>query len=169
MNKEIELVDLVDSSGNIQRRSIPRSETDLHPDLHLQIIIGIVFDEKGRILVQKRAQTKQVNPGDVDLVCGGILSGETPEEAFIRESQEETGVRPGSLMVIAKGVNKYNRYRYLVIGESNDEHIQADPNEVEWVQFIHPDELRQKYESGELTFVDEFFEDTNLAIQSKIG
>ncbi len=167
MSKEIELVDLVDSSGNVKRRAVPRHEADNYSDFHLQIIIGVVFDDEGKVLVHQRAKTKRVNPGDIDHVCGGIMSGETPEEAFIRESLEETGVKPSNAVVIAKGVNKYNRFRYLVVGDSNDLPGEPSLDEVEWIQFIHPDDLRAKYQAGELSFVDEFFEDTELAIRSK--
>jgi hypothetical protein len=43
---------------------------------------------------------------------------------------------------------------------------EVNPAEVEWVRFIHPDELKTKLNSGEFTFVDEFFEDTELAISA---
>jgi len=165
MNKEVELVDLVDTSGKIQKRGVPRSEADLYPDLHLQIVIGVIVDTEGRILVHQRAKTKKVNPGDIDHVCGGVMSGETPEEAAARETMEETGVKPGNLRVITQGINKYNRFRYLLAGESNDTPGLTDPAEVEWVRFISLDELREKQHSGEFTFVDEFFEDTELSIQ----
>lgn len=167
-SNEIELVDLVDASGNVQKRGIPRYETDNHANLHLQIIIGVIFDDEGRILVHQRARTKSVNPGDIDHVCGAVISGETPEEAFVRESLEETGVFPKNTVIITQGVNKYNRYRYLVVGESSD--LPGKPNlkEVEWIQFIQPEELRARYKEGEFSFVDEFFKDTELAIQSKL-
>ncbi len=164
---DIELIDLVDSSGNVRVRGIPRHEADGYSDLHMQIIIGIVINDKGQILVHKRSHTKKVNPGDIDHVCGGVISGETPVEAFIRESLEETGVKPNNIFVATHGVNKYNRYRYLMVGESNDTPGQLDSNEVEWAQFIHPDELKLRQQSGELSFVNEFFEDTALAIMSK--
>lgn len=164
MNKEIELVDLVDDSGVIQKRKVPRTEIDSYPNLYLQIVIGVVLDKEGRMLVHKRSQTKRVNPGDIDHICGGVMSGETPEEAAEREAVEETGVKPLNLKIVAQGVNKYNRYRYLLRGESNDQPGEVNPAEVEWVRFIHPDELRSKHNSGELSFVDEFFEDTELAI-----
>ncbi len=140
MNKEIELVDLVDASGIIKKHSIPRSETDSYPDLHLQIVIAVVLDKEGRMLVHKRAQTKRVNPGDIDHVCGGVMSGETPEEAAEREAVEETGVKPLNLKIVAQGVNKYNRYRYLLLGESNDQPGEVNPAEVEWVRLINQED-----------------------------
>lgn len=166
-HKEIELVDLVDSLGVIRSRSVPRSEIDLYPNLHLQIVIGVVFDSRGRVLVHKRAKIKKVNPGDIDHICGGVMSGETPEIAAAREAKEETGIQPIRLRIIAKGINKYNRFRYLLVGEADGEPGDVDPNEVEWVQFIDPEELKQKSDSGQLTFVDEFFEDTKLAKEAR--
>jgi 8-oxo-dGTP pyrophosphatase MutT (NUDIX family) len=163
MNKKVELVDLVDSSGVIRKHKIPRTEVDLYPDLHMQIVIGVIFDKDGRMLVHKRAQTKKVNPGDIDHVCGGVMSDETPMDAVVRESMEETGVHPVNLKIAVQGVNKYNRFRYLLVGSADGDPGKADPDEVEWIQFIHPEELRQKRDSGEFTFVDEFFEDTLLA------
>ncbi len=96
------------------------------------------------------------------------MSGETPEAAVTREALEETGVKPLNLKIVAQGLNKYNRYRYLLLGESDDEPRKVDSAEVKWARFIHPDELRKGLNSGELTFVDEFFEDTELALQSKL-
>lgn len=163
MKERVELVDLVDAYGVIQKQGIPRCDVNLYPNLHLQIVIGVIFNKEGRILVHKRAHKKEVNPGDIDHVCGGVMSGETSEEAFIRESLEETGVKPKNPRIVARGINKYNRYRYLLVGESNDKPGHINPTEVEWARFIHPDELRAKQNSGEFTFVNEFFEDTELA------
>lgn len=164
MNKEVELIDLVDASGHIQKQGIPRSDLDLYPNLHLQIVILVIFDiESGGILVQKRAQTKKTNPGYIDHVCGGITSGETPEEAAVRESIEETGIHPFNLMEVTKGINKYNRYRYLLVGESDSKPGQINPSEVEWVRFVTLGELKEKELSGEFIFVEEFFEETELA------
>lgn len=165
--KEIELVDLVDGSGTVIKYGISRSEADLYLNLHVQIVIGVIFDKEGRILVHRRAQTKEVNPGDIDHVCGGVKSGEKPEEAIVREADEETSTKPQNLRIVLQGVNTYNRYRTLFVGESDDEPEQGDPTEVEWVRFIHPDELREKLNSGEFTFVDDFFEDTGLALAHK--
>jgi len=167
MDTKIELVDLVDASGKIQKSGIPRSEVELYPDLHMQIVIGVFLNKEGLLLVHQRSKTKKVNPGDIDHVCGGIISNETPIEAVIRESLEETGVKPINLKIVSQGINKYNRYRYLIAGESNEEPSQVDPTETEWAKFIPLDELREKQQSGELTFVDEFFEETELALKNK--
>jgi hypothetical protein len=67
------------------------------------------------------------------------------------------------LRIVTQGINEYNRWRYLLVGESNDEPSIIKPNEVAWVGYEYPDELRANQASGELTFVDGFFEDIALA------
>lgn len=162
-----ELVDLVDASGVIQKRAVPRTKIDLYPKLYLQIVIGVIFNSKDEILVHKRAVTKRVDPGCIDHICGGLISGETPEKGVEREGIEETGVGIKNVRVVYEGINKYNRYRYLLIGESDDLPGKPDPREVEWIRYIGIEELRQKQESGEHEFVGEFFEDTDIALEAK--
>jgi 8-oxo-dGTP pyrophosphatase MutT (NUDIX family) len=157
-----ERVDLVDRDGVVQKAAIPRDEVDNYPDLHMQIVITVIFDGLGRVLVHQRSPKKKVNGGDIDHVCGGIVSGETPEAAAAREAYEETGVRPSNLRIVAQGINEYNRYRYLLVGEAHEEPNIIEPDEVAWVGYVQPSELRTKQASGELTFVDGFFEDIGL-------
>lgn len=157
-----ELIDLVDKTGKVIKIAVTRDDLARYPDLHMQIVI-VVLRRGEDVLVHARSLKKKVNPGDIDHVCGGILSGETPADAAIREAYEETGVKPKSLRIVAQGVNEYSRYRYLLVGESEDEPSVQEPDEVEWVGYIHPDQLFQKSESGELTFVDGFFDDLSLA------
>ncbi len=53
----------------------------------------LVFDSKGRILVQKRTDTKDVYPGYYDLAAGGVVTeGESYDESAIREAAEELGI-----------------------------------------------------------------------------
>lgn len=169
MNKEIELTDLVDVNGVVKKQKIPRDEIDLYSDLHLQIVIAVIFNKLGNILVQKRAMTKGSEPGKIDHVCGSIISGETPEEAARRESKEETGIIPKKVRILNRGLNKYNRYRYLSVGKSDETPKKLDSNEVEWVEFISLEELQKKESSGEFKFVEEFFEDINIAISNLDG
>ncbi|NCC99214.1 MAG: NUDIX domain-containing protein [Bacteroidia bacterium] len=60
----------------------------LHPVVHLHI-----FDSKGRLYLQKRAQTKDIQPGKWDTSVGGHIDyGETVNEALIREVREELSI-----------------------------------------------------------------------------
>lgn len=162
-----EIIDLVDAGGLIKELNVAKISASDYPHLYVQIVIGVIFDPVGRILVHRRSLQKRVNPGDIDHVCGGVLAGETPESALLRESLEETGLQPSNVKLIARGVNKYNRFRYLLIGESAEDPVPGDPAEVEWVKFYDVNELREKNRNGDFTFVDEFFEETELALGYK--
>ncbi len=162
-----EFVDLVDKEGRMQKTQVLRSEVSKYPNLHMQIVIAVILDNQQRILVHKRASTKKVDPGAVDHVCGGVQSGETPIEAAIRETTEETGLVPCNLKVVMQGLNSYGRYRYLLLGEAQGE-PSVDPKEAEWVRFISVEDLRNLFESKKEAFVHEFFKDTDLAIRATV-
>lgn len=161
-----ELIDLVDPNGAIVQSSVPRDDAAEYEGLHMQIVIAVIQNKAGKFLVHKRSMQKRVNPGDIDHVCGGMYSGETPEAAVVREAREEGGVSIGNSKIIHASVNEYNRYRYLIAATSNDtpDPTFLDPAEVEWAAFYSLEELEQKRDSGEFTFVDGFFEDIFLAL-----
>lgn len=159
-----ELIDLVNFSGEIVERSVPRDDAKQHEDLYMQIVIAVIFNGLGKILVHERAKSKSVDGGKVDLVCGGLRSGETPEAGAIRETQEETGVTPKNLRVIRKGVNQYGRFCHLLVGQSNeDPSAELDPKEAAWAKYYSPQELAEAEKFGKMTFVEGFFEDIEQA------
>lgn len=60
----------------------------LHPVVHLH-----VFNSRGELYLQKRAETKKIQPGKWDTSVGGHVDyGETIEEALRREVCEELGM-----------------------------------------------------------------------------
>ncbi len=162
MVEQREVVDLVDDHGVIQARAIPREEIDNYPDLHLQIVVAVLSDDQGRVLVHQRGLTKKVHPGDIDHVCGGIMSGETPEQAAEREALEETGVTATSLQVVEHSLNTYGRYRYLLSGQAVGTPLERTAD-AEWIRFMYPSELKTGQQDGSLTFVNEFFEEIEMA------
>lgn len=87
-----ELFIVVDKDDNIIGY---RTRWDCHHDkILIHRTIGIaVFDDKGRVLLQKRSNTKDLQPGLWAIsVSGHVTKGQTYEEAAVREIQEELNI-----------------------------------------------------------------------------
>ncbi len=161
-----ELIDLVNSDGVIVERAVPRNDLARYDNLYMQVAIVVIRNSLGAVLVHERAAVKPVAGGKVDHVCGGVKSGKTPEWTALDEAMDEVHVKPDNLRKVWTGLNVYDRYCHLFVGDSEytptpDE---LDPKEVAWAAYYQPDELRAKEKSGELEFVDCFFEDLDHAL-----
>jgi len=74
-----------------------------------------VWDANGRLLLQLRSASKDIQPGKWDMAVGGhLLPGEEAEAAARREMREELGVDAGELVLL---------HRFLM----------RSPVETEWV------------------------------------
>ncbi len=86
-----EILDVVDENDVVvdqQPRHIVHQKNLLHRAVH-----ALVFDEDDRMYLQKRSMSKDSNPGLWDTSVGGHLdSGETYDQALIRETEEELGI-----------------------------------------------------------------------------
>ena len=83
---------IVDEQGNVTGRATRREchsgSMLLHPVVHLHI-----FDSTGRLYMQRRSMSKEIQPGKWDTAVGGhVDDGETIEEALRREVREELGI-----------------------------------------------------------------------------
>jgi len=64
------------------------------PDEYLMVVHLCVFNCRGEMLIQKRQLHKDRYPGMWDLSAGGFVqSGESVNEAVLREAREEIGVQ----------------------------------------------------------------------------
>jgi len=115
-NDPEEWVDLLDPQGKIIGKA-PRSQVHGNPDLLHPVVHLHIFDKKGRLFLQKRAENKDLFPGYWDTAVGGhIASGEKLEYALMRETQEELGIAPESAQFI---------FRYIMRNEYESELVHS--------------------------------------------
>ncbi|MDT7830314.1 NUDIX domain-containing protein [Pricia sp. S334] len=87
-----ELVDILDSQGNLTGKTALKSEAHKngwpHPTVHVWF-----FTSDGKVLLQQRAKNKSTFPLLWDVsVAGHVNAGEPIKEAAIREVREEIGL-----------------------------------------------------------------------------
>jgi isopentenyldiphosphate isomerase len=128
-----EIFPIVDEEGN-KIGEAPRSVCHdgksklLHPVVHLHL-----FNSKGALFLQKRAMTKDIEPGKWDTSVGGHVGvGETVEEALYRESREELGLKILNPCFLVKYIWESEKERELVNSYYivSDEVPVTDPEEI---------------------------------------
>ncbi|MDE6265790.1 MAG: NUDIX domain-containing protein [Muribaculaceae bacterium] len=110
----LELFPVVDEEGTIigsaSRGECHGGSLLLHPVVHLHL-----FDNEGRLYLQKRPQWKDIQPGKWDTAVGGHVDfGEDVCEALIREVREELGLAVSNPEMLRRYVFESDRERELV-------------------------------------------------------
>ena len=103
--KSMELFDVIDEDGNktgqVKERGVAHRDGTLHSTVHIWIVRP--NQESGYdILLQKRSECKDSNPGAYDISSAGHVSaGDELMESALREMKEELGIhaRPAGLLV----------------------------------------------------------------------
>ena len=152
-SRELHLVELVDSDG-ATTGSIT-VESAHQPPGHLHRAFSVVLaDPSGRILLQRRAAAKTRFAGRwANACCGHPAPGVAVEESAAQRLVEELGTAPVPLTQI--GVYVYrasddatgrveHEFDHVLLGSvPNDLVLLPDPDEVDAVRWIAPDDLRQ--------------------------
>ena len=97
-----ELVDIVDDDDQVVA-TVTRAQMRAQRLQHRAVSIAVLSTD-GRLLVHRRADTKDVWPGMWDMAAGGVVAaGEDYEDAARRELAEELGVHPDTLVSLGEG------------------------------------------------------------------
>ena len=151
----VEWFDIVDESGAVTGAA-PRSRCHdgsrlLHPVVHIH-----VFSSEGKLLLQKRKLTKDIQPGKWDTSVGGhIQAGEALEHAIQREVLEEIGIiiDPARLRSIGRYLFESDIEREFVYSYActHDGPFRIQEEEIDLVRFLSRDEIDAMVAAGETT------------------
>jgi isopentenyldiphosphate isomerase len=96
--------------GKATRKNCHSGSMLLHPVVHLHVI-----GADGTLYLQKRAMTKDIQPGRWDTAVGGHIDyGETVEQAMRREAREELGLTDFEMTALPAYVFRSDRERELI-------------------------------------------------------
>ena len=158
-----EWFDVFDERG-ILIASAPRSFC--HSGTFLLHKVGhlVVVNRAGEILLQKRNDDKDVQPGKWDTSVGGHLHHrESPEAGVLRETREELGLDLGGSDI--RFLYEYRmrseielEWVHTFLHVTSSENFKFDPAEISEVRFWSPGEIRGVLSAGFFTpnFEDEF-------------
>ena len=139
MNEELEVLDVVDSNDQVIG-TVQRKDYGALPANHF-IRFSEIFIQRpdGAIWLPRRSMTKKIAPGGLDMSAAGhVLSGETYEDAAVREIAEETGltVQPTQLKEIRTlppGAVPCFRKLFLITTDQHSLINSSEHIEGEWV------------------------------------
>ncbi|WP_344362836.1 isopentenyl-diphosphate Delta-isomerase [Streptomyces gobitricini] len=150
------MLELVDEDGTTIGTAEKLAAHQAPGQLHRAFSV-FLFDEEGRLLLQRRALGKYHSPGVwSNTCCGHPYPGEAPFAAAARRVHEELGVSP-SLLAEA-GTVRYNHpdpesglveqeYNHLFVGMVQAP-LRPDPSEVEETAFVTARELAERHEAA---------------------
>lgn len=168
----MELLDIVDENNIVTGESKPRDVVHEQGLYHRHVSCWIM-NNKGEILLQKRASIKSKNPNRWAKTGGHVGHGETPIDAAIREVGEEIGVKLNKtdfefLSLYKSSQNTCFGYEYLIHTDKKIEEFVLQAEEVSEVKYFTIEEIEDimNKKDKDFTFVD--WEDEELYYKTKL-
>ena len=138
----MDIYDVVDENDRVIGKAT-RQEVHDKGLIH-RTVMFFIFDKKGRIFVTQRTKNKEFFKEYWSIVLGGhVNSGETYEEAAIRECKEETGIecKPVYMGFFKQRIPE-EKENVKVYAFHTDKFPKVDPFEIKQGKFISFEELK---------------------------
>ena len=146
------MVDIIDENDNVID-TVARSEMRKKNLLH-RTVYFMVLNSKGEMLIAKRSETKDIDPGVYETPGACVSHGESYELAAQRELEEEFGIKNAELKFLFdfsykdETRNSISRvYSCIYDGE-----IIPQEEEVDEYSFVSPEELKKMVREGKKKF-----------------
>lgn len=88
---ETELIDLVNEQDQVVKTCF-RSSFKEHPGLFMRIVVCFVVSDQGKLCIMRRSSHKEHWPNCWTIPGGAVQSGETYDQAMVRELEEEVNL-----------------------------------------------------------------------------
>ena len=153
----MELVDIVDENNNLTGQ-VEERWLAFEKGLWRRTVSCWIMNEKGEVLLQKRAGEKRRNPNKWAKTGGQVDSGETVEEAIFREVKEELGIEIPKEQIkidsIYKSDDKNRRfaYNYIFVVNYKIEDYVLQKEEVADVKYFTIEELEEIRKNNDLNY-----------------
>jgi isopentenyl-diphosphate delta-isomerase len=137
-------LDLVDEGDNVIGE-VMKKEANNNPSLWHREIRVILYDTKGRVLLQQRSFKKKVYPGAWAETCAGhVPAGKTYEETAYQELREELGFDTELKLAEKTLVRMPNETHFAAwfIGRYQGEKIVVAKDEIEQIKFLGKEEYK---------------------------
>ncbi len=153
--------DILDENGSPTGKTTLRGRNFLKSgEYHLVVHIWI-FSPDGKILIQRRSDTKPLMPGEWAATGGAAISGENSYSAANRELFEELGIRSDK-----KSLKKAFRIKrrnslldvWMIESDIRQENLRLQKSEVSEAKWITLAELKQMIQDGKFhNYGSEYF------------
>ncbi len=148
-----DIFEIVDEEDQVIGRA-PRSRCHGDPTLVHRVAHVLVFNREEQLLLQKRSQAKDVQPGRWDTSVGGHLDpGETYLEAAYREMREELGIEgvPLTFLYHSRIRNDYESENVATYLARYDGEILFAQDEIDEVRFWNPEMIAESLDKEVFT------------------
>jgi len=130
-------------------------------EFHREVVVLLPKSKSGKIILCKRGKEKQPFPDVwVCAVGGGMEKGETPEEAILRETQEEIGADVNVKKISEVEFLSPERNEKLIIFTTKEhletENLKLDEKEIQYLKEFHEEEILKMIEENPDEFAPTF-------------
>lgn len=165
--------DILDENGSPLGKTTIRGKVQLKPgEYHLVVHIWVVSSD-GKILIQRRSDTKKLMPGEWAATGGAAISGEDSFKAASRELFEELGIK--SDQTTLKKILRLKRRNslldiWLISADVEVSDLTLQESEVAEAKWVTLEQLNSMIKNGEFhNYGKEYYERVFAAIKDYKG